>query len=232
MTKKKPHPSPAAPSAPSEPETPPAPPAPEPGAPPAPPAAPAAEAAGTGAPTAPQDEGIEAVSVPAEETEELRKAFASLEHDFLRLKQERDELKDRYLRTLAEMDNLRKRVEREKAEFQSFALNAVLRDILAVVDNFARALAVTPSDQDGKSFQEGMELIHRQLLDFLAKNGVTPIETVGQAFDPTLHQAFESEEGEDVGEPVVSAEMQKGYLLHGRLLRPALVKVRVPKKGG
>lgn len=177
------------------------------------------------------DDSVEVVPLPVDEYEELRKAFASLEHDFLRMKQERDELKDKYIRKLAEMDNLRKRVEREKSEFQSFALNDVLRDILVVVDNFARALA-GPAGQDGKSFQDGMELIHKQLADFLIKKGVTPIEAKGRIFDPTLHQAFDSEEAEDVQEPTVVEEMQKGYLLHGRLLRPALVKVRVPKRGG
>jgi len=193
------------------------------------PEAPAEAAALTAEPPAAPDK-IEVLPFPADETEELRKAFASLEHDFLRAKQEASEYKDKYLRKLAEMDNLRKRVEREKAEFQSFALNDVLRDILVVVDNFARALA-GPSGPEAASFREGMALIYKQLADFLAKNGATPIEAAGRAFDPAVHQAFDSEEAEDVDEPTVVEEMQKGYLLHGRLLRPALVKVRVPQKG-
>lgn len=175
-------------------------------------------------------ERIEVLASESEEYDELQKAFAALEHDFLRLKQENDELKDRYLRKLAEMDNLRKRVEREKAEFQSFALNAVLRDLLVIADNFGRALS-GPAGQDGASFREGVELIRKQLMDFLAKCGVTPVEAAGRAFDPALHQAFDSEESGEVTEPVVAEEMQKGYLLHGRLLRPALVRVLVPKKG-
>lgn len=234
MTKKKPHPKPEADGAPSSPASPPPPQEPTPSA-PAPEAAPPAPKPAEGTPAGPaagqpEKEGVEVVPLAVDEYEELGKAFASLEDDFIRLKQEHHELKDKYLRKLAEMDNLRKRVEREKAEFQSFALNTVLRDILAVVDNFARALTGT-AGQDGKSFQEGMELIHRQLMDFLLKNGVSPIEAVGKVFDPTLHQAFDSEEVEEIAEPVVVEEMQKGYLLHGRLLRPALVKVRVPKKG-
>jgi molecular chaperone GrpE len=211
------------PASPAEPPVPP-PPAQPPGAEPAP-----APADAEGPAAAPADH-IEVVPFASDEADELRKAFAALEHDFLRLKQEHSEIKDKYLRKLAEMDNLRKRVEREKADFQSFALNGVLRDILVVVDNFARALS-GPGVQEGGGFREGMELIHRQLVDFLAKNGVTPIEAAGRAFDPALHQAFASEEADDVAEPTVAEEMQKGYLLHGRLLRPALVKVRVPKKG-
>ncbi|MBN2206386.1 MAG: nucleotide exchange factor GrpE, partial [Candidatus Aminicenantes bacterium] len=180
---------------------------------------------------APAGDKIEVVPLASDEYDELQKAFSALEHDFLRLKQENDELKDKYLRKLAEMDNLRKRVEREKAEFQSFALNAVLRDILVVADSFGRALS-GPADLDGTSFRDGVDLIFKQLMDVLAKFGVTPIDAVGRVFDPTLHQAFASEEAEGVVEPTVVEEMQKGYLLHGRLLRPALVKVHVPKKDG
>jgi molecular chaperone GrpE len=146
------------------------------------------------------------------------------------LRQERDELKDKYLRALAEMDNLRKRAEREKSEFYQFALAEVLKDLLTVADSFERALQA--EDQaDGKVFQEGVRMIQRQLLDVLARQGVTPIlDVVGSRFDPGLHQALSSEEADGLEEAVVSEEMQRGYRLRDRLLRPALVKVKIPRQ--
>lgn len=146
------------------------------------------------------------------------------------LRQERDELKDKYLRALAEMENLRKRADREKTEFYQFALVEVLKDLLTVVDSFERALQ-TEDQADGKVFQEGVRMIQRQLLDVLARQGVTPIlEVVGRRFDPGLHQALSSEEADDIEEAVVAEEMQRGYRLRDRLLRPALVKVKIPRQ--
>jgi molecular chaperone GrpE len=155
---------------------------------------------------------------------------AKREAEVRALRQERDELKDKYLRALAEMENLRKRADREKSEFYQFALAELLKDLLTVVDSFERALQA--EDQaDGKVFQEGVRMIQRQLLDVLARQGVTPIlDVVGSQFDPGLHQALSSEEADGIEEAVVSEEMQRGYRLHDRLLRPALVKVKVPRQ--
>jgi molecular chaperone GrpE len=82
---------------------------------------------------------------------------------------------------------------------------------------------------EGARFQEGVELIAKQLLDLIRKRGVTPIPAAGATFDPAVHQAVLTEEADDVAEPMIGEELQKGYLLHDRLLRPALVKVLVPK---
>lgn len=146
------------------------------------------------------------------------------------LLRERDELKDKYLRSLAEAENQRKRAEREKSEFFQYALADTLKEFLGVADSLERALNVEDGSEEA-GFQEGVRRIHRQLLDVLSKNGVTPIpHAAGGLFDPNVHQALTTEESEDVSEPRVAEELQRGYRLHDRLLRPALVRVVVPKK--
>lgn len=147
------------------------------------------------------------------------------------LRKERDELKDQYLRAMAEMDNLRKRVEREKTEYTQFALSELLLELLGVLDNFERALGAVDASPNGKSFRDGIELICRMYQSALFKKGVRPIEIKDKVFDPTIHHAMITEESEGVNEPEVSQELQKGYMLHSRLLRPTLVKVVVPKRG-
>ena len=159
--------------------------------------------------------------------DKLKKKDAEIKH----LKRELDDLKEAHLRRLADMENLRKRFEREKAEFQQYALNDVMLELLAIGDNFERALRSEPSDADGKIFREGIELILRMFQSLLTKHGVRPIVIENKAFDPAFHHAMMVEESDQVEEPTVAEELQKGYLLHDRLLRPTLVKVLVPKKG-
>lgn len=145
------------------------------------------------------------------------------------LRRERDEFKDKYLRKMAEMENLRKRFDRERTEYQQYALSDLLKDLLVVLDNFERALKI--QDQaDGKSFQEGVEMIYRQYADLLKKQGVRPIESADRKFDPAVHQAVLTEESETVEEPEVAEVLQRGFWIQDRLLRPAMVKVLVPKK--
>ncbi len=145
------------------------------------------------------------------------------------LRKENEELRDKYLRSLAEMENLRKRMERERQEFQKFALADFLRELLVVLDNFERALR-TEDQVDGKSLREGIEMIYRQYLDLLKKKGVRPIDSEDRKFDPTIHQAVLTEESEGVTEPEVGEVLQRGFWLEDRLLRPAMVKVRIPAK--
>jgi len=164
-----------------------------------------------------------------EEDKSSKHKLKKKEAEVKALKKEKEELKDKYLRKLAEMENLRKRFERERSEYQQYALNDFLRELLVVLDNFERALR-SGDQADGKSFREGVEMIFRQYLDMLKKKGVVPLETKDKKFDPMFHQAVLTEESEAVSEPEVAEELQRGYLLHGRLLRPALVKVLVPKK--
>jgi len=143
------------------------------------------------------------------------------------LKGELKELKGKYLRKAAEMENLRKRVAREKTEFYRYALAEFIKELFDVLDNFERALE---SNEDGKNLRQGIEMIYKQYTDLLMKQGIKAIETREKKFDPYLHQAFITEESENVDEPQIIEELQRGYTLYDRLLRPALVKVLIPKK--
>jgi molecular chaperone GrpE len=138
-------------------------------------------------------------------------------------RRERDELQDRLLRTAAEFDNYRKRVERERRELVEFAAADALSEMLPVIDNLERALAAPGGE--GDALRKGVELIHRQMLDLLQKRGVRPIESRGADFDPKLHQAVVYETSDRHREGEVMEELQRGYVLGTRLLRPAMVKV-------
>ncbi|HZM95873.1 MAG TPA: nucleotide exchange factor GrpE [Vicinamibacterales bacterium] len=139
------------------------------------------------------------------------------------LRREKDSLHDRLLRTAAEFENYKKRVERERRELADYMKADVLREILPIVDNFERALQA-PSPE-GEPLRKGVELIHKQMLDFLRKRGVTPIEALGADFDPNFHQAVIHETSPSHREGEVIEELQRGYMLGDKLLRPAMVKV-------
>lgn len=177
-------------------------------------------------PTGKENAGLKAA---AEEDKGIKNKLKKKDAEIKSLKKERDEIKDKYLRKLAEMENLRKRLDRERKEFQQYALSEFLRDLLVVLDNFERALKIQDS-ADGKSLQEGVEMIYRQYLDLLRKQGVRPIEPNDRRFDPAVHQAVLTEESETVEEPEVIEVLQRGFWIQDRLLRPAMVKVLVPKK--
>jgi molecular chaperone GrpE len=138
-------------------------------------------------------------------------------------------MREKYLRALADFDNYRKRVERERAETGRAALIEPLRGFLSVVDNLDRALRAGGSLEDLKS---GVEMILKQTGDLLRRLGVEEVEAVGRPFDPAVHEAVVRLEDPAVDEQTVSEEFQKGYRYHGRLLRPAMVKVAVPSEGG
>ena len=140
------------------------------------------------------------------------------------LRAENQQLKDRYLRTLADFENFRKRAEREKSDFRRYAVAESMRELLPVLDNFDRALEHAESGDD---FHKGVLLIYKQLFDALQKSGLKPIDEAGVRFDPNIHEAVIREEDSSVPNHTVTAVLQKGYFLHDRLLRPALVKVAV-----
>ncbi|MEM7048529.1 MAG: nucleotide exchange factor GrpE [Acidobacteriota bacterium] len=163
-----------------------------------------------------------------EEVEERggsRRAGEGFEEEVLRLRQEVREVRERSVRTLADFENYRKRSERELRESKRYALVESTREMLAVVDNFERALTAGGSADD---LRQGVELILRQLLDVLKRQGVEEVAAEGEPFDPSIHEAVSKREDPAVLDPVVVQEMQKGYRLHDRLLRPAIVEVAVP----
>jgi molecular chaperone GrpE len=139
------------------------------------------------------------------------------------LQRERDDLYDRLLRATAEFDNYRKRVERERRDLVDATASDVVRDLLPVLDDFERALSAPGGVDD--AFRRGVQLIHRRLLDVLRVRGVEPFDSVGQTFDPTVHEAVATEPVGRGREGEIVAELGRGYRLNGRLLRPARVKV-------
>ena len=139
------------------------------------------------------------------------------------LRRERDALQDRLLRTAAEFDNYRKRMDRERRELSDYAATEVLSEMLPIVDNLDRALqASTGADE---AFRKGVELIYKQMLDLLRKRGVRQIDAAGQMFDPNFHNAVIHEASSEHEEGAVIEELQRGYMIGDRLLRPAMVKV-------
>jgi molecular chaperone GrpE len=144
------------------------------------------------------------------------------------LQEELAELRDRSVRTLADFDNYRKRVARERGEERLYAAAELAQDVLAVVDNLERALS---SEGNAEDLKQGVGMIHQQLEATLGRHGVKRVAALGELFDPTVHEAVARVEDADVEEPTVLEEMQSGYLLHERLLRPAMVRVAVPPPG-
>ncbi|MBC7364863.1 MAG: nucleotide exchange factor GrpE [Candidatus Aminicenantes bacterium] len=161
--------------------------------------------------------------------EKLRRELKSREEEREQLRTAVEELKDKFLRNLAEVDNLRKRLEKEKEDYYQFALTEFMKEMLPILDNFERALKIA-DESDGKTLKEGVELIYRMLLKLLNKYGVTQIDVSDRKFDPNFHHALSSEESDEVEDVEIVEELQKGYLISNRLLRPTMVRVKVPKK--
>lgn len=155
-----------------------------------------------------------------------RPAAETGEEETAKLRREIADLRDRSMRTLADFDNFRKRSERERQETKKYALVEPMRDFLEIMDNLELALAAAGGSSD--DLKRGVEMIHRQMQDLLRRQGVREISALGQPFDPALHEAVSREEDPTVQSPTVTGEMRRGYTIHDRLLRPAMVKVSVP----
>ena len=146
-----------------------------------------------------------------------------LADEIVDLRKERDGLHDRLLRQAAEFDNYRKRVDRERKDLAQFAALDFVEELLPVLDDFERALQIEAPGAE--SYRQGLEIIHRALMDMLRKRGVTPIEAVGTAFDPQIHQAVAYDEAPDHRDGEVMEQFTRGYRLGDKLIRPAMVKV-------
>jgi len=162
-------------------------------------------------------------------SDESQYEIEKLKNKIKEYEEENKKLREQYLREAAEKDNLRKRTEKEKNEYFQYALSEVFREIISILDNFDRALE-KKAEGDKKHFRDGVELIYKQLLTLLKNQGIKPINIEGDKFDPRFHEALLSEESDEVEEPTINEVIQKGYMIHQRLLRPTLVKVKVPKK--
>ena len=151
---------------------------------------------------------------------------SELQNQIETLEQERTHLYDQLLRRQAEFENFRKRTERERGELYQRARAEVLLELLPVLDNFDRALSsLEQSGGDAEALHHGVELIHKQLTDALSKLGLQPLDSIGQAFDPHLHEAVTIEQTDEHAENTVIEEFERGYKMGDRLLRPAKVKV-------
>jgi molecular chaperone GrpE len=141
---------------------------------------------------------------------------------------ERAELEDLLRRRQAEFENYRRRVERERIEFAEYAGMEGVRALLPTLDDFERALKAAQSSGSGDNeLLKGIELIYKRLLESLTKQGLEPIITEGQTFNPHLHEAVQRVEQEDAEDGAILEEYQRGYNFKGKLLRPAMVKVAV-----
>ena len=138
------------------------------------------------------------------------------------LTEQLEEQKNKYLRALADFDNFKKRTAMEQESFIQFANERLIKEILPALDNLERAFQIGKSCED--EFIKGISLVKKQLEDSLRKFGVAEIKSVGLAYDPNIHEAILQKES-DKEENIVLEEIQKGYILNGRLLRPAMVIV-------
>lgn len=140
--------------------------------------------------------------------------------------------KDRALRLSAEFENYKKRKQREIDDFKKFANETVFRQLLSVVDNLERAIVSAEESSDDASLLEGVKLTHKEIIKLFETFNVKPVEAENQPFDPNFHQAVTQEENNELPDNTVTTVLQKGYLLHDRLIRPAMVVVskRVEKE--
>jgi len=146
------------------------------------------------------------------------------------VEQEAKEAHDRFLRVSAEFENYKKRSVREMDEFRKFANESLIREMLTVVDNLERALNSSNNDnQKNSPIAEGVDMTLKEILKVFKKFNVKPIEALGKPFDPNFHQAAMQEETNEHPENTVLNELEKGYMIHDRLLRPAMVVVSMPK---
>ena len=144
---------------------------------------------------------------------------------------EAGETYDRLLRVSAEFDNYKKRSSREMEEFRKFANQSLIKEMLSVVDNLELAMNSTNGHKAiDKDLVQGLEMTHREILKVFEKFNVKPIDACGQPFDPTFHEAVMQEETNDSPKNTVVNELQRGYMIHDRLLRPSMVVVAKPKE--
>ena len=163
-----------------------------------------------------EPEIVETEDKTEDETEQLRNELAQALSD-VKMHQEQ------YLRTLAEMENLRKRTQRDKEELAKFANENILREILPVIDNLERAVDHAEQAETNDGLFEGVQMTLTQFSQLLTKFGVEPVDAIGQPFDPAYHQAMGQLESDEHPVNTVVQQMQKGYQLNNRLLRPAFV---------
>jgi len=160
------------------------------------------------------------------EAQAVAAGSAKADAEVARLTADLDELKQTLLRRQADFDNYRKRIEKERFEDSKRATARVIEGLIPVIDGFEHALAAH-REAEYENYRKGFELIYKQLLDNLARLGVERIDPLGKLFDPHLHQAMDRAETNDHADGTILQVFQPGYVYHGRVLRPAMVRVAV-----
>lgn len=183
------------------------------------------------------DEGIDK-STNLKEEEQLRAVeegyenkIGELKSELTKKEEELRKLHDKYLRICAEFENYKKRNMKEQMEFAKYANEKLLKELLPVIDNLERAISHSKETKDFQGLIEGVELTYKQFLDSLSHFGVKVMNSLSEPFDPSKHQAIGQIESDKYDENIVAEELQKGYLLEDRILRPALVNVSKKKAG-
>ena len=177
-----------------------------------------------------EKQALEDGKAPKSESSDAEISLKEMEAKFEAKKEEAEETYERLLRVSAEFENYKKRAAREMEDFRKYANQSLLKEMLSVVDNLE--LAINSSNDGEKtdpSLIKGLNLTLNEILKVFEKFNVTPIEARGKTFDPAFHEAVMREETDDYPENTVISEFQKGYLIHDRLLRPAMVVVAMPK---
>jgi len=169
--------------------------------------------------TAPAEEAAQTEETPAVAGEQ---EAAQQESEAEQLRQKVAELEERILRLQADFTNFRTRTAKEKEELTVFVTQKLVGDILPVLDNMERALG---AQGDANALREGMDMVNRQFQAILEKNGLQPVAAVGEMFDPVRHEAVMRMEDSDKADGLVVEEFQKGYSVHGKVVRPSMVKV-------
>ncbi|HDC6233634.1 TPA: nucleotide exchange factor GrpE [Staphylococcus aureus] len=167
-----------------------------------------------------QDEAIEETS-----DENVIEEIDPKDQKINELQQLADENEEKYLRLYAEFENYKRRIQKEDEINKTYQAQRVLTDILPAIDNIERALQIEGDDETFKSLQKGVQMVHESLINALKDNGLEVIKTEGEAFDPNIHQAVVQDDNPDFESGEITQELQKGYKLKDRVLRPSMVKV-------
>lgn len=147
------------------------------------------------------------------------------DEEIQQLKQDVQENEEKYLRLYAEFENYKRRIQKENQTMKAYKAQDVLNDILPTIDNIERALQIEGENEQFQSLKKGVEMIHESLINALKENGLELIETEGHQFDPNVHQAVVQDDNPDFESGEITQELQKGYKLKERVLRPSMVKV-------
>lgn len=178
------------------------------------------------------DDNVETLETAAKEEKEGEEQEVSDKTSESKEEQEQEDYKKKYFYLAAEMDNMRKRFEREKQNLLKFGNEKVLSDLIEVVDNLDRTLSALDGESDKKikNIVVGIDMVRKQFLEALKENGLERVDALGKKFDPHFHEAMAQQPAEGEEDETVINEYQKGYILNGRLLRPAKVIVAKNKK--